>query len=181
MVFNTTQAWVTKSEPEFFLGQEKVAYTWSYTYLSVTFVTPRSPHGRMLGLDFLVDMLPLVAFERKCAHIQFNSQKLNCGYLIGLSHWLLSDTWGPSLFKAINWQDLERALVSMITCMIKCISIPHDIIQEEMLAAQTITKALFWIPITGIQWVWEMPIWKYSRSALMSSKQLPEHGDDHCW
>ena len=77
MVFNTTQAWVTKSEPEFFLGQEKVAYTWSYTYLSVTFVTPRSPHGRMLGLDFLVDMLPLV---------HFNSQKLNCGYLIDLSH-----------------------------------------------------------------------------------------------
>ena len=28
----------------------------------------------------------LGAFERKCAHIQFNSQKLNCGYLIDLSH-----------------------------------------------------------------------------------------------
>ena len=27
MVFNTTQAWVTRSEPEFFLGEKKVAYT----------------------------------------------------------------------------------------------------------------------------------------------------------
>ena len=36
MVFNTTQAWVTRSEPEFLLGEEKVAYTCSYTYLGVT-------------------------------------------------------------------------------------------------------------------------------------------------
>ena len=63
IVFNTTQAWVTKSKPEFFLGHEKVAYTWSYTYLSVTFVTPRPPHGRMPGLDFLMDMLPLVLLK----------------------------------------------------------------------------------------------------------------------
>ena len=28
----------------------------------------------------------LGAFERKCAHIQFNSQKLNCDYLIDLLH-----------------------------------------------------------------------------------------------
>ena len=27
MVFNTTQAWVTRSEPEFFWGEEKVEYT----------------------------------------------------------------------------------------------------------------------------------------------------------
>ena len=27
MVFNTTQAWVTRAEPEFFFGDEKVAYT----------------------------------------------------------------------------------------------------------------------------------------------------------
>ena len=27
MVFNTTQAWVTRSEPEFFSGEEKVEYT----------------------------------------------------------------------------------------------------------------------------------------------------------
>ena len=27
MIFNTTQAWVTRAEPEFFFGDEKVAYT----------------------------------------------------------------------------------------------------------------------------------------------------------
>ena len=41
MVFNTTQAWVTRSEPEFCLGEEKVEYTRSYTYLGVTFAGPR--------------------------------------------------------------------------------------------------------------------------------------------
>ena len=71
MVFNTTQAWVTKSEPNFFLGEEKVEYTRSYTYLSVTFVTPRPPHGRMPGLDFLMDMLPLVLLKEN-VHI-YNS------------------------------------------------------------------------------------------------------------
>ena len=37
IVFNTTQAWVTRSEPEFFLGEEKVEYARSYTYLGITF------------------------------------------------------------------------------------------------------------------------------------------------
>ena len=41
IVFNTTQAWVTRSEPEFFLGEEKVEYTRSYTYLGVTLMGPR--------------------------------------------------------------------------------------------------------------------------------------------
>ena len=27
MMFNTTQEWVIRSEPEFFLGEEKMAYT----------------------------------------------------------------------------------------------------------------------------------------------------------
>ena len=33
MVFNITQAWVTRSEAEFFLGEEKLAYTQSDTGL----------------------------------------------------------------------------------------------------------------------------------------------------
>ena len=36
MVFNTTQAWVIRSEPEFFLGEEKVEYTRSYTSCMVS-------------------------------------------------------------------------------------------------------------------------------------------------
>ena len=34
MVF---QAWIMRSEPDFFLEEEKVARTQSYTYLGVTF------------------------------------------------------------------------------------------------------------------------------------------------
>ena len=41
VVFNTTQAWVTRSELESFLGEEKVEYTRSYTYLGVTFIGHR--------------------------------------------------------------------------------------------------------------------------------------------
>ena len=41
MVLNTTQAWVTRSEPELILREEKVAYSLSYTYLGVTFRGPR--------------------------------------------------------------------------------------------------------------------------------------------
>ena len=37
MAFNNTQAWVTRSELEFFWGVGKVAYTQSHTYLGVTF------------------------------------------------------------------------------------------------------------------------------------------------
>ena len=40
MVFNTTQAWITRSEPKFFLGEENVAHIHSYTYLGVTFTGP---------------------------------------------------------------------------------------------------------------------------------------------
>ena len=40
MVFNTTQAGVTRSEPKFFLGEKKVEYTFSYTYRGVTFTGP---------------------------------------------------------------------------------------------------------------------------------------------
>ena len=40
MVFNATQAWVARSEMEFFLGEKKVAYTQCYTYLGVTSTRP---------------------------------------------------------------------------------------------------------------------------------------------
>ena len=40
-VFNTTQACVTRTETEFFLGEEKVAHICAYTYLGVTFIGPR--------------------------------------------------------------------------------------------------------------------------------------------
>ena len=47
-------------------------------------------------------------------------------------------------------------------------------------AAPTIIEALFQ-SVTCIQWFWELPKQRYSRLALMSSKQPVEHGDIHCW
>ena len=34
--------------------------------------------------------------------------------------------------------------------------------------------------MNSIQQLWELPKQRYSRLALMSSKQLEEHGDIHC-
>ena len=64
MVFNTTQAWATRSEPEFFLGEEKVAYTQSYTYLGVTF---KGPQYSLTGVAFaqLSDGYAAVGCSRK--------------------------------------------------------------------------------------------------------------------
>ena len=45
----------------------------------------------------------------------------------------------------------------------------HDIIPAEIGAAPIIMAAF-----------WELPEQSYSRVALMSSKQLAEHGDIHC-
>ena len=36
VVFNTTQAWVTRLEPEFFFGEEKLAQVRSYAYIGGT-------------------------------------------------------------------------------------------------------------------------------------------------
>ena len=40
MVLNTNQMWITRSELEVFLGEEKEAYIESYTYLDVPITRP---------------------------------------------------------------------------------------------------------------------------------------------
>ena len=50
----------------------------------------------------------------------------------------------------------------------------------EMGAALLTIEALFQ-SVTCIQRFWELSKWRYSRLTLMSSKQLAEHGDLHCW
>ena len=60
MVFNSTQACVTRSEPELRLEEGKVEYTQSYTYLGVTFKGSHSSYRQLPVLDFPVDMQPLV-------------------------------------------------------------------------------------------------------------------------
>ena len=54
MLFNTTQAWVTRSKQEFFLGEEKVAYTQSYKYQWVTFIGSYFSWEGLHVLDFLI-------------------------------------------------------------------------------------------------------------------------------
>ena len=77
MVFNTIQAWVTRLEQEFFLGEEKVAYTRSYTYLGVTFTALGSPNGKLLVPNFLVDVQPLVLLEDNVHICISKSHELN--------------------------------------------------------------------------------------------------------
>ena len=57
---------------------------------------------------------------------------------------------------------------------------PHDIIRAEMGAAPIITEALF-RSMTCIQCLWKLPKQRYPMLALMSSRQLAENGDIHCW
>ena len=51
--------------------------------------------------------------------------------------------------------------------------------RHTTLAAPVITEALF-RSVTCIQRLWEIPKGRYSKLALMSSRQLVENGDIHC-
>ena len=57
MVFNITHEWVKRSEPEFFLGEERVAYKILHIPMSMIHRT----------LVLLVDMQPSGALERQRA------------------------------------------------------------------------------------------------------------------
>ena len=90
MVFNTTQAWVTRSEPEFFLGEEQLAY------LVVTFKGPCAQFSRRNAA--------LIALDRECAHLQFQDPQTKLWLYATLVTPLLYgvETWGKSLNKANN-------------------------------------------------------------------------------
>ena len=62
---------VKRSEPEYFLGEKKVAYKHSFTYVGVTFTGPRFSLREAAGAQLSVDM----HLETQCAHLQF--QELN--------------------------------------------------------------------------------------------------------
>ena len=125
-----------------------------------------------------------------------------------LFFWLVNlvygvEMWGLRLNKANHWKDLGRPLVSMIARVIRSkASVPHDIIRAEMGATPIITEALFrsvtciiraekgaapiitealFRSVTCIQHLWEPPKQRYPRLTLMSSRQLGENGDIHCW
>ena len=65
---------------------EVVENVTSYVDLGVIFEEPKFEITNEAEDRLTKGYASLDAFERKCAHIQFNSEKLNCGYLIDLSH-----------------------------------------------------------------------------------------------
>ena len=120
-------------------------------------------------------------FSREtCAHLPFQEPQTKLWLFDTLVTPTLRygvETWGRSLNKANHWKDL----VSMIVCMIRSkASVPHDIIRAELGASPIIIEALF-RSVTCIQRLWELPKRRYPRLALMSSRQLGENGDIHCW
>ena len=64
-----------KSELEFFLGEEKVEYTRSYTYLGVTFTRPRFSLREVARARISRRYAALGALERQCAHLQFQEPR----------------------------------------------------------------------------------------------------------
>ena len=129
-----------------------------------------------------MDIQPLVLSKDNVHICSFKSHELNnCETIVKQTLLYGVETWGSSLNKANNWKDLERPLLSTIARIIRSKALmPHHIIQTEMGAAPIIIVALFQL-ITCIQWFWELPKGRYSRLALMSSRQLAENGDIHCW
>ena len=172
---------VTRSEPESFMEEEKVAYTQFYTYLGVTFT---GPHIRgCLWLTFSWICNPWCSWQTMCTlQIQESQTKLwlfDTLVAPTLLYWV--ETWEPSLNKANHWKDLERPLVSMIACMIRNKApVHHDIIQAQMRAAPKLTKALFQ-SVTIVQRIWELLKKTYSRLAFGLLKQLAENGENPCW
>ena len=70
-MFNTIQAWVMRSEPQVFLGEKKVAYTQSYTYLRVIFVGPWFSLREVASAQLSRGYAALGALKRQCAHLMF--------------------------------------------------------------------------------------------------------------
>ena len=75
MVFTTNQAWVPRLEPKFFLGEEKVEYTRSYTYLGVTFTWPRFSLWEATCARLSCGCAALDALEGQSAHLQFQKPR----------------------------------------------------------------------------------------------------------
>ena len=109
MAFNTPQTWVTRLEPKFFLEEEKVAYTCSYTYLGVTFYRAQDLLTR--GCLCLTVSWVCNSLERQCAHLKFQEPQTKL--------WLFDTfvtptllygvkTWESSLNMANNQKNLER-------------------------------------------------------------------------
>lgn len=200
MVFNTTQAWVTRAEHQFTLRGEVVECVRSYVYLGVTFKGPQFSMREAADARLTRGFAALGALERQCAHIQFQEPRTK----LWLFDTLVTPTllygapiWGPSLYHTRRdpltgqdgperdfydgWQPMERPLVTMIAHMIRSKpSTPHEIIRAELGAAPVVTEALLQT-VTFLRRIGDLPQQRYPRLALDSSRQLSEEGDTRCW
>ncbi|MCO5553894.1 hypothetical protein L7F22_007420 [Adiantum nelumboides] len=174
MVFNTTQAWVTRAEHQFTFRGERVEQVRSYVYLGVTFTGPRFSLKQAAEARLDRGFAALGRLERQCAHVQFQELRTKLWLFESLVTPALlygSMVWGPSL-NTEEWRQMERPLVMMIAQMIRCkASVPHAIVRAEMAASSIVTEALFQ-SVTGLHRLWELPPDRYSRLALVSSRQL---------
>ncbi|MCO5606114.1 hypothetical protein L7F22_060301 [Adiantum nelumboides] len=75
MVFNTTQAWVTRAEHQFTFRGEMVEQVRSYVYLGVTFTGPRFSLKQAADARLDRGFAALGRLERQCAHVQFQEPR----------------------------------------------------------------------------------------------------------
>ena len=70
---------------------------------------------------FVVDMHTFVLMKDNVHIGSSKSIDLDCGYemLVALNLFNIIETLGLTLHKVNNWRDMERPLVSMITCIIR--------------------------------------------------------------
>ena len=165
-----------RSEPEFFLGEEKVAFTRSYTYLGLTFTGPRFSLEEVACARLSHGYAALGSVKNNVhAHIQFQElrTKLRLFNTLVTSSLLYGvEICELSLHMVHNWTDLKRSLVSRIASLIRNkVLVPHDILFAEMGAALTVTDALFW-SVTGAWWICEFP--KKTKTGTYVIK------DNHC-
>ena len=79
MVLNTAQAWVTKSEPEIFLGQEKEPTHNPRQIKKQHSQGLSSPNRRLHVLDFLMDMPPFIPLKYNVHLSSSKKHELICG------------------------------------------------------------------------------------------------------
>ena len=136
IVFNIPQNWVRRSEPDFLIGRVKGGITQSYIYLGVTFIWPQ-----LSVLEAACTQL-----GSQCVHIQVQPQKKLWLFDRHVMLTLLNDveTWEPKLHRALNWRDLERTLVLIISLMLRIKAfVGYDLIWANINLTPTVTEAPF--------------------------------------
>ena len=119
MVFNTTQAWITRSN-QYSYRKRKRQYIQSYTYLRVKCLGESVPLWEVACAQHSHGYAALGTLERQCTYIQFQ-ESLTKLWLDTLETPTLlygRKIWGLILYRERKWKDLEISLALMTACMI---------------------------------------------------------------